>query len=224
MMRGGKRGVAVRTFHLAVLAAGLLCAGPAAAQPADAPWFVKPGISVLHLADQIELSVGGTPVPGADANTKTHYTPSVQFGRFVAPNIAVSAVLGIPPHIDVIGTKALAPFGKLAEATYGPTGVTLQYHPLPNGKVRPFVGAGLAYLLIFSTDDGAFSDVEVDNDLGPVIEAGADVMFSERYGMFVDVKKAFLRTEARGTFGGAPVVSGFKMDPLVVSFGGVVRF
>ena len=207
-----------------MLAAVAWCAAPASAQTEETPWFVKPGISVLHLADQIELSVGGTPVPGADANTKTHYTPTVQFGRFISPNIAISGIVGIPPHIDVVGTKALAPFGKLAEATYGPTGATLQFHPLPNGKVRPFVGAGLAYLLIFSTEDGAFSDVEVDNDLGPVVEAGADIMFGERYGMFVDVKKAFLRTEARGTFGGAPVVSGFKMDPLVVSFGGVVRF
>ena len=224
MLRGEQGVFALRTYHLPVLAAAALCTAPAAAQSDDAAWFVKPGITMLHLADQIELSVGGTPVPGADANTKTHYTPSVQFGRFIAPNIAVSGIVGIPPHIDVIGTKTLAPFGKLAEATYGPTGATLQYHPLPNGKVRPFVGAGLAYLLIFSTEDGAFQDVEVDNDLGPVIEAGADIMLSERYGLFVDVKKAFLRTQARGTFGGAPVVSDFKMDPLAVSVGGVIRF
>lgn len=214
----------LRKIHLPMLMAGALCAAPATAQTDDPKWFVKPGITMLHLADQIELRVAGTVVPNADANTKTHYTPTVQFGRFIGRNFAISGIAGIPPHIDVTGTKALAPFGKLAEATYGPTGATLQYHPLPTGTIRPFIGAGVAYLLIFSTKDGAFSDVEVDNDLGPVVEAGADIMFNERFGLFLDVKKAFLRTQARGTFGGAPVVSDFKMDPLVVSAGGVIRF
>lgn len=212
-------------FHLLLLAAGALWAAPASAQSGeDRKWFVKPGITLLSLADKIELSVGGTIVPNADANTKTHYTPTVQFGRFIGRNFAISGIVGVPPHIDVQGTKALEPFGKLAEATYGPTGATLQYHPLPNGTIRPFIGAGVAYLLIFSTDDGAFSDVEVDDDIGPVIEAGADIMFNDRVGMFLDVKKAFLRTEARGTFGGAPVVSDFKLDPLVVTAGAVLRF
>jgi outer membrane protein len=215
---------ALRRHHLPILAATALCAAPAAAQNDDATWFAKPGVSMLHLADQIELSVGGTPVPGADANTKDHYTPTVHVGRFVAENIAISAVVGIPPHIDVIGTDVLAPFGKLAEVTYGPTAVTAQFHPLRSGTIRPYVGAGVAYMLVFSTDDGAFQDVEVDNDIGPVIEAGADIMLTGRYGLSIDVKKAFLRTEARGTFNGAPVVSGFKMDPLVVSVGGVIRF
>lgn len=68
-------------------------------------------------------------------------------------------------------------------------------------------------MIIFSTKDGAFQEVEIDNDLSPALEAGADFMLTERFGIFVDAKKAFLRTEARGTFGGNPVVGKVRLNP-----------
>jgi outer membrane protein len=79
-------------------------------------------------------------------------------------------------------------------------------------------------MIVFSTEDAAFRDVEIDNDLSPALEAGTDIMLSERYGLFLDAKKAFLRSEARGTFGGAPVVGKVRLDPWALSAGATVRF
>jgi outer membrane protein len=211
-----------------MLAAALTCAvlapSPALAQDGEPKWFARAGVTGLDLADKLQLQFAGAPVPGADLSTKTHYTPTVQIGRFVGRNFAVSFTGGIPPHIDIQGKGALAPFGKLAETTYGPATLTVQYRPLRTGTFQPYIGAGAAYMLIFDTTDGAFSDVEIDNDLSPALEAGTDIMFNKRYGIFVDVKKAFLRTETRGTFGGAPVVGQVKLDPWAFSAGAVVRF
>src|SRR3546814_20417774 len=89
---------------------------------------------------------------------------------------------------------------------------------------QPYVGAGACYMIIFSADDGAFRDVEIDDDLAPALEIGTDIMLTPRYGFFVEAKKAFLRTQARGTFAGAPVVGDVRLDPWAVSVGGVFRF
>lgn len=201
-----------------------LATTPAAAQQSEPNWFARAGVTRLELRDSLDLNFAGTPVPGADLNTKAHYTPTIQFGRFIGNHLAVSATVGLPPHIKIDGRGALAPYGRLAETTYGPATLTLQFRPVRTGAVQPYVGAGAAYMIIFSTKDAAFQNVEIDNDLSPALEAGTDIMFNQRFGIFVDAKKAFLRTEARGTFGGAPVVGQVKLDPLALSAGITARF
>lgn len=207
------------------LAAPFLVASPAAAQDTDPDWFVRPAVTVLDLADDVRsLTLAGTEVPGVGMNTETHFTPTAQIGRFIGDHFAVSLTVGIPPHIEAEGRGSLEPFGKLSELTYGPMTLTGQFRPVRNGPVQPWVGAGLAYMIIFSTSDGAFQDVEIDNDLSPAVELGTDIMVSHNWGFFVEAKRAWLRTEARGTFGGAPVVADIRMDPWAFSAGAVYRF
>lgn len=213
-----------RAFVTAALTGAALAASPAAAQDGEPKWFARAGVIGLDLADELELEFGGAPVPGADLSTKTHFTPTFQIGRFIGRNFAISFTGGIPPHIDIQGKGALEPFGKLAETTYGPMTLTAQYRPLRNGVLQPYVGAGAAYMHIFSTTDGAFNDVEIDDDLSPAVEVGTDIMITKRYGLYLEAKKAWLRTETRGTFGGAPVVGQVKLDPWAFSAGAVIRF
>ena len=96
----------------------------------------------LSLADEIKLNFAGAPVPGADIHTKPSYTPTVQVGRYFGQHVAVSLTVGLPPHIEIQGRGTLQPFGKLAETTYGPCVLTLQYHPIRTGPIQPYVGAG----------------------------------------------------------------------------------
>lgn len=213
-----------RAIRAAALAAAAFAAAPALAQEAEPKWFARAGVTGLDLVDKLQLEFAGAPVPGADLSTKTHYTPTVQIGRFIGRNFAISFTGGLPPHIDIQGKGALEPFGKLAETTYGPATLTVQYRPLRTGTFQPYVGAGAAYMHVFSTTDAAFSDVEIDDDLSPALEAGTDIMFNDRYGIFIEGKKAFLRTETRGTFGGAPVVGQVKLDPWAFSAGATIRF
>jgi outer membrane protein len=213
-----------KTILAAALLAGTVMAAPAAAQATDDNWFVKGGVTRLSLDDDLELNFAGSPVPGAAMDTKPHYTPTLQIGRKLSDHFAVALTVGIPPEIKVQGKGALAPFGELASTTYGPTVLTLQYKPITSGIAQPYIGVGAAYMFVFDVDDGAFQDVEIDEDLSPALEAGIDIMFAENYGIFFDVKKAFLRTETRGTFGGAPVVGRVKLDPWALSTGIVFRF
>jgi outer membrane protein len=192
--------------------------------PDNRLWMVRAGLSSLRLADRAQMLVGGTPLSGESLSTYEHKTVSVQIGRFVAPNIALNATLGLPPKIDVFGGGSIGALPKLGEVTYGPTAFTAQYHFARGGRIRPYVGAGVSYMIVFGTKDGSFGDLKVKNDLGPAFEVGTDLMVTQRWGLFVDVKKAMLRPKTSGTFMGAPVQVKTRLDPWVFTGGVGFRF
>lgn len=196
-------------------------------------WVIRGGLTSLTLADKTDLSVGGTPFPGAQFATFEHWTPTVQVGYFISPNIAVNFMGGIPPKISVRGGGTLGPLPAdptylangqktLGDVRYGPTALTAQYHFTREGRIRPYVGVGVSYMIVFSTKDDIFEDLKVDNDFGPVFEAGAELMVSQTMGLSFDVKKALLRPKATGTFQGAPVEAKTRLDPW--AFTGGVSF
>jgi outer membrane protein len=187
-------------------------------------WIIRAGFSSLELADQAEMVVAGSALVGEGISTYEHQTPSVQIGYFLTRNLSVAATLGLPPTIDIYGAGSIGALPKLGEITYGPTALMVQYHLTREGRIRPYVGAGLCYMIVFDTEDGAFEDLEVENDLSLAFEAGADFMLGRTWGLFVDVKKAFLRPQATGTFQGAPVEVASKLDPWVFSAGISLRF
>lgn len=194
--------------------------GPEMQFPEDrSRWTIRAGLTALSLADRIDLTVGGAPYPGAGLSTFEHHTPTVQVGYFLAPKIAVNATLGLPPSIDVYGGGTIGALPKLGKVTYGPTALTLQYHPFRHGRLRPYVGVGLSYMIVFGTKDGAFKDLKVANDLAPAFEAGSDFMIGRNWGMFLDVKKALLRPKATGTFNGMTVEGKTRLDPWAFSGG-----
>ena len=180
---------------------------------------VKLGITHLELADKIDLMVGGAPYPGAGLSTFEHVTPTANLGYFLTDNVAVNATIGFPPTIDVYGAGSIGALPKLGEVTYGPTALTLQYHPIAFGRIRPYVGAGLSYMFVFGTKDGAFGDLKVKEDLGLAFEAGVEFPLTDKMGMFLDLKKALLRPQATGIFNGLGVVGETKLDPWAMTTG-----
>lgn len=184
---------------------------------------VKFGLTNLVLADEIDLMVGGAPFPGAGLSTFEHYTASVQFAWFFADTLAANATLGFPPTISIYGAGTIGALPMLGKATYGPTAFTVQWHPVGTGRVRPYAGVGASYMITFDTQDGAFADLEVENDLGFAFEAGADFPLDDRFSMFLDAKKALLRPKATGSFMGAPVVGHTRLDPWALTAGVSVK-
>lgn len=182
-------------------------------------FVVKLGVTNLSLADKIDLMVGGAPFPGAGLSTFEHQTVSAQFAYFFTDTIAFNATLGFPPTISIYGAGSIGALPMLGKATYGPTAFTAQWHPVKSGRVRPYVGVGASYMIVFDTQDGAFQNLEIDNDLGWAFEAGVDFPLSGRTSLFLDAKKALLRPRSTGTFGGAPVVGHTRLDPWALTAG-----
>lgn len=179
----------------------------------------KFGVTNLRLRDELALEVGGTEYPGSGMTTFEHQTVTAQFAYYFTEQLAANVTVGVPPTIDIYGAGTIGALPKLGEITYGPTTLTLQWHPVSTGRIRPYAGVGAAYLIVLDTDDGAFSDLEVDNDLGLAFELGVDIQINDTYGLFLEAKKAYLQPEATGTFGGAEVVGQSKLDPWAISTG-----
>ena len=187
-------------------------------------WTIRAGLTSLSLADKVNLSVAGAPYPGAGLSTYEHWTPTVQIGRFLTKNVAVNLTVGLPPTIDVFGAGSIGALPKLGRVTYGPTALTLQYHLTRSGRIRPYIGAGASYMIVFGTKDGAFQDLRVGNDFGAAFEAGSDFMVNKRVGIFADVKKALLRPDTSGTFAGSPVEGKTRLDPWAFTGGMAFHF
>ena len=119
---------------------------------------------------------------------------------------------------------SLAGLGRAGSVTGGPAAVTAHYHFNRQSAFQPYVGAGVAFLYVFDTEDGALVDVEVDNTIGPAVQIGANYFVSERWGVFADFKKAWFSSESRGSLGGAPVVADVQLDPAVWNAGVIWRF
>jgi len=194
----------------------------AAAQ--DGQWYVHAGIGQLAPDESATIVAGGATVPGGDVSIDSSITPAVEIGRFLTPNVAVSLIAGLPPTEDVNGAGSLAPAGKLGELQYGPAAVTAHYHFNRGGAFQPYVGAGVAVMVVFKDDDGAATNLEVGNAVGPALQVGADWMFNERFGAFIDYKKAFFSTESTGNLGPAPFTADIQVDPAFLHAGLSVRF
>ncbi len=62
--------------------------------------------------------------------------------------------------------------------------------------------------MVFASKDGANQQLDAKNGWGSALQAGLNVPLSQRFGLFVDVKKVFVKTTATGFLpaaGGAPV-------------------
>lgn len=190
----------------------------------DSRWFVHVGPGAVILSESAKMNAGGAPISGASVKIDPQITPVVEIGYRFTPNFSVSLTGGLPPKIQFNGTGPIAGLGPLGDAVYGPATLTAQYRFAPIGAFHPYIGAGVAVLRIFSTTDRALTNLRIADAVGPAFQIGAEFMFNDRWGMFVDVKKAFLRTEARGTLGPVPVRAKVTLDPLVLHSGVVYRF
>ena len=208
--------------------------GRAADLPVEAPgidaalvqgrFFVRAGIAGLFLNESASVRALGSRIPGATINIEPQYTASLEAGYFFNPNFAIAVTGGAPPKARIEGAGSVASVGRLGSIIYGPTTVTVQYHFLGLGRLQPYVGIGPAAMFVFSEKDGAARSLKVDASVGVVGQIGVNYMLDDHWGVFGDVKAAWLGTEARGFLGPVPIKANVRLDPVVVSTGLLYKF
>ena len=191
---------------------------PALADNAS-PWFFRAGVAYLDLQDKYTVSVGGQVIPGAALHYRHVYTPMAEIGYNFADDFSAVATVGFPPAISAYGGGSIAPYGRLEATTFGPGAFTVQWQPQISGVIHSYVGAGLSYMLIFRMGDAAVQKANLSNDLAPVIEAGSEFALSPTYGLFFEVKKAWLSSKTTGNVGGFPLLGKADLQPWVFSTG-----
>jgi outer membrane protein len=215
----------MQSMKLAACAAlaALAVAAPAQAQDASR-WFVHLGPALVSPDEDAAMTAGGQPLAGANVSIDSRWTLEGEIGYFVTPNIAIAVAAGFPPTFKVDTAGTLAGMGTAGKMTGGPAGVLVQYHFNPEGRFQPYVGAGASFLVVFDTDDGLMTELKAKSAVGTALQAGANIMIDDRWGLFVDVKKAWVGTVATGNLGPAPVRAKVDVDPIVTNFGLTYRF
>jgi outer membrane protein len=163
--------------------------------------------------DSIFTSAGVDTGLNVDVGNST--MPTLGFTYFLTDNISVEAILGATQH--EIRAQGGATDVAVHETWVLPPVVTLQYRPMPEARVSPYVGAGLDYMLFFEGRDKNGFTVDLEDGFGYALQAGADVAITGPWTLNVDVKKVWFDTTA--TINGGALTSDVNLDPLVVSVG-----
>lgn len=215
----------MQSFKRAAVAALAMAAVGGAAHAEDASqWLVHVGPAVIHPDAHDSMTAGGQPVPGSNVRINQRWTGEFEISRYITRNIAVSFAGGYPPTFTVEAAGSVAAVGKIGEMTGGPAAVMLQYHFMRNSMVQPYIGAGPAILIVFGCKDGALTNLRAKTVVGPAVQAGVDVMLNDRWGVYVDVKKAWQNTVAKGNLGAIPVRAEVAVNPIVPSVGVAYHF
>ncbi len=187
-----------------LLAAALIVALPAAAI-ADDNWMIR--ARAINIAPDVSSSVAGLDV-------SSEWVPEVDFTYFLTPNIGVELILATARHEVTLNGASLGKVNHL------PPTLTLQYHFMPSGMVKPYVGAGLNYTRFYNVDLAPGLTLD-SNSFGGALQAGVDIKVTENGYINLDVKKIWIGTEVQAN---GVKLTDLDIDPVVWGIGYGFRF
>lgn len=154
---------------------------------------------------------------GSKANAKPDTVPEIDFTYFINNNWATELILGSSRHDMYAGSTDLGHVWIL------PPTLTLQYHFTPEETFRPYVGAGVNYTFFYNAKKAPGLDrVAYKDSIGFALQAGADYMLDENWGVNFDVKKIYLDTDVNVNNGA--ITGHVDLDPWIVGFGITYKF
>lgn len=202
-----------------VIGAAFALASTAGAQaPAEGPWMIRVravSLTPANTSDAIpSLNVAADKITVSDK-----IIPDVDVSYFFAKHFAAELVLTYPQQHEVKlnGTK-IGTFKHL------PPTLLAQYHFLPEGIVRPYVGAGVNLTLISDVNIAVPGVGTLDlekSSVGAAGQAGVDIRLAPGKFLNIDIKKVMIGSDVTL---GSTKVSAVKVDPILASVGLGIRF
>lgn len=178
-------------------------------------WIVTGRITDVSSSADDSIFTAAAVDTGLNVDVGHDVMPTLGFTYFLTDNISVEAILGATQH--QIRAQGGGTDVAVHETWVLPPVVTLQYRPMPEARVSPYVGAGINYMLFFDGEDQNGFTVDLEDGFGYALQAGADVALTGPWTLNVDVKKVWFDTEA--TINGGALTSDVSLDPWVVSVG-----
>jgi len=210
----------MKTLALALLAGSFL-ASPAMAE--DKPlfdftdkerWMVR--VRAINVAPDESSTVTGL-AAGTKVDADNAYTPEIDFSYFFTDHVAAELILATSKHDMATNTGI-----DLGDVWVLPPTLTLQYHFNPQGQVRPYLGAGLGYLMYYNEDPGSQTSIDYDNGMIYALQAGVDVGLDEHWAVNADIKKMYHQTDV--SINGGGITADVDLDPWVIGVGVAYRF
>ena len=196
-----------KMLMVALAAFAVLLVAPTA-KAADKDWvFRTRAIAVLP-----ESGKSGP----ADLEVNSDIAFDIDLTRFLTPNLALELTALISSH------EVDSALGSLGSVRVLPPTLTLQYHFLPEGTVRPYVGGGFSYVIYYN-ETGQLDqlDVKLDDGFHWALQAGADVMLNETVSLNLDLKYVDLDTDVDSNLGDLGTL---EINPWILGVGIGYRF
>ena len=215
------------TAAMGAMAAGL-AAAPAQAKQGDVLVRVR-GIMVAPT----EKSGSILPAfPGEKVSVDNAVTPEVDVTYMATDHIGFELIAATTKHSASGRSGTTGGIGKLASTWVLPPTLTMQYHPIVDGHVRPYIGAGVNYTVFYNENaSGGLEDavgrtkVHMSDSFGWAGQVGVDIDLNEKIFLNLDVKYIDMDTKARltTTAAGTQTVK-MSIDPFVFGVGVGMRF
>lgn len=197
------------------LARGALLLLSVAALQAASPWSVRLRATYLETVDKSDaFSALGINFAANAISVNDKLIPEIDVDYAFTDTLAAEVVLTIPQTQDV----SLAGVGKLGSFKHLPPTLLLQYRANPGGDFRPYVGAGVNFTLIWSTNlSVAGVPLSLENySVGLAAQAGFDWRIDKQWSFNVDIKRAAIRSDVSA---GASKLSVARLDPWLYALG-----
>lgn len=198
-----------------------LTAGAASAQEQDfqpkaqGTWMVNLRVSDVAPAGQYGINTAAGAATGLKAKVGDDIMPTLGVTYFMTDKLAVEVIAGTTKHtISAVGAAGST---AVSDQWVLPPTLDLQYHPLPQARISPYVGAGVNYMLFYSAHGRNGFTVDVNNGFGWVLQAGTDIAVQGPWSLNLDAKKIFFSTDADINAGA--LNSRVKLNPWVLSAG-----
>jgi outer membrane protein len=218
----------MKLLFVPAVAAATLIAMPAQAKQGD----VLVRLRAIMVAPNEESGSVLPGFPGEEVKVDNSVMPEIDISYMATDHIGFELIAATTKHSASGTTGTTGAIGRLASTWVLPPTLTAQYHPIAEGPVRPYVGAGVNYTLFYSEDasgalEGAVgpTKVHMSDSFGWALQAGVDVDLNERIFVNFDVKYIDIDTTARLTTTAAGVQRvRVHLDPIVAGVGLGMRF
>lgn len=192
----------------------LLCLCAVSLQAAS-PWSIRVRATYLQTVDESDaFSALGINFAADAISVSDKLIPEIDVAYAFTDTLSAELVLTIPQKHSV----SLAGVGKLGHFKHLPPTLLLQYRALPGNSVRPYVGVGVNYTLIWDDNlsvAGVPLGLESDS-LGLAAQAGVDIKVNDRWSFNLDIKRAAIRSDVYA--GGARLTTA-TLDPWLYAIG-----
>ncbi len=164
----------------------------------------------------------GTALGNLPMDVGNNVRPTVTAEYFLRDNLGLEVLAALPFQHDI----AVTGVGKVGSTKHLPPTVSLQYH-FGQGKVRPFIGAGINYTRFFSTSTAgpiAGASLALSDSWGLAGHVGLDIKLSEKGALRIDYRKIDIDTKVKLNGANLGSANTVNIDPSVFGIAYVFSF
>lgn len=213
----------MKKLSLSATTIAMILAGTTAYTPPAAADFL----------DQLQVRVRGIAVVPEEDSTTTiggsvkagnAMVPELDFTYFFNKYVGAELILATSPH-DMSAENTGLGNVDLGDVWILPPTLTLQIHPMPDSRFRPYFGGGVNYTIFYNEDPAPGSPVtaiDYDDGFGYAAQAGFDFAIDDHWAVNFDVKKVWLPVDV--SLNGGAITADVDLDPWIFGMGLTYRF